>query len=116
MHKICKVETAVDTLGNNALHYASWGGRLLIVKILIENRQFDPLVKNEEGLSAIQFATAGKHIDLVRYLAALSSGDLLSESSDSGYNSLHRAAIYNSLETIKLLLSSLSDVNSGWER
>ena len=60
---------------------------------------------NEEGLGAIQFATAGKHVDIVRYLSEISSGSLLSESSGFGFNSLHRAAISGSLETIKLLLS-----------
>ena len=65
-------------------------------------------MKNEEGLSAIQFATAGKHTEIVQYLAALSGGSLLRESSDSGFNSLHRAAIYNSLPTMKLILSALS--------
>ena len=78
------------------------------MKYLIEKNKFDPSIKNEEGLSAIQFATAGKHIEIVQYLASFCSGSLLSESSDSGYNSLHRAAIYNSLPTMKLILSALT--------
>lgn len=41
----------------------------------------------------------------MRYLSEISSGSLLSESSGFGFNSLHRAAISGSLETIKLLLS-----------
>ena len=112
-HAFYQLETAVDIQGNNALHYACWGGRLQIVKTLIEIRHFDPLLRNSEGLSAIQFATAGKHVDLVQYLAHRCSRNLASESSDSGYNSLHRAAIYNSLTTIKLLLLSMSETGEG---
>ena len=103
----------MDALGNNALHYASWGGKLPIVKTLIEKIKFNPSLKNEEGLSAIQFATAGKHIEIVHYLSELDSGNLLIESSDSGYNSLHRAAIYNSLDTIKLILSSIKPTSQS---
>lgn len=82
------------------------------MRTLIEKKRFDPSLKNEEGLTAIQFATAGKHIETVHYLSELNAGVLLEESSDSGYNSLHRAAIYNSLDTIKLILSTLNKSSS----
>jgi ankyrin repeat protein len=106
---ILKIAPAVDTLGNNALHYACWGGNFLIVKSLIEENIIDPSIKNAEGLTAIQFAIAGKHIEIVQYLSKLSSGRLAAETTDSGLTGLHRAAIYGSLETIKLLLSANSE-------
>lgn len=77
-----------------------------IVKLLIEENIIDPSTKNSEGLTAIQFAIAGKHIEIVQYLSKLSSGSLAAETTDSGLTGLHRAAIYGSLETIKLLLSA----------
>lgn len=110
MHKIAPT---VDALGNNALHYACWGGNFCIVKSLVEENIIDPSIKNAEGLTAIQFAIAGKHIGIVQYLSKLNSGCLAGDTSDSGLSSLHRAAIYGSLETIKLLLSTSSETSDS---
>ena len=107
------MKLAKDNTQNNALHYASWGGHLNIVKYLIDQCSYDPTTTNAEGLSALQFATAGNHIEIVQYLtnklddqqvAALSGA-----CSESGYNSLHRAALCGSLEALKLLLPCTTD-------
>mmetsp|Transcript_1052 Transcript_1052/g.1172 ORF Transcript_1052/g.1172 Transcript_1052/m.1172 type:complete len:368 (+) Transcript_1052:177-1280(+) len=100
-----ELTSVVDASGNNALHYACWGGHFELAKYLIEKKQFDPSVKNVEGLNAIQFAAAGKHLMIVQYLTKF-EGNLAVELSDSGYNSLHRAAISGSFETVKFLLLS----------
>lgn len=75
------------------------------MKYLIEGNHFDPVTKNGEGLGAMQFAAAGKHVEIVDFLLKYNPNQVTNEISDSGYNSLHRAAISGSLDTIKLLLS-----------
>ena len=76
------------------------------MEYLIEENRFDPAVKNGEGIGAMQFAAAGKHVDIVDYLLQCNPNQVISEISHSGFNSLHRAAISGSLDTIKLLLST----------
>lgn len=111
---ITKVGT--DTAGNNALHYAAWGGHLKIVQYLVNQCSCDVSATNNEGLSAMQFATAGNHVELVKYLTEIAAGadkqDLIAACSESGYNSLHRAAMCGSLDALKLLLSSSSSTPS----
>ena len=75
------------------------------MKYLIEENRFDPAAKNDEGLGALQFAAAGKHVEIVDFLLKCNPNQVINEISDSGFNSLHRAAISGSLDTIKLLLS-----------
>ena len=75
------------------------------MKYLIEGDHFDPATKNREGLGAMQFAAAGKHVEIVDFLLKYDPNQVINEISDSGLNSLHRAAISGSLDTIKLLLS-----------
>ena len=102
------MKLARDNTKNNALHYASWGGHLNIVKYLIDQCAYDPSMTNAEGLSALQFATAGNHIEVIQYLTNKLDfnevAELSGACSESGYNSLHRAALCGSLEALKLLL------------
>ena len=102
------MKQARDNTQNNALHYASWGGHLNIVKYLIDQCAYDPTTTNAEGLSALQFATAGNHIEVVQYLTnkldVNQVAELSGACSESGYNSLHRAALCGSLDALKLLL------------
>jgi ankyrin repeat protein len=45
-----QLTSVIDASGNNALHYACWGGHFELAKNLIEKKQFDPSVKNVEGI------------------------------------------------------------------
>lgn len=82
------------------------------MKYLLEENHFDPTAKNGEGLGAMQFAAAGKHVDIVNFLLKYNPNQVVDEISDSGFNSLHRAAISGSLDTIKLLLSAKGSQDS----
>lgn len=99
------VPDPVDGKGNAAIHYAAWGGSLECTKYLVEDCQMNPLIKNTEGVTPIHFAVAGNFVDIVAYLSKFSvaSTDGFSESSE-GFNALHRAAMYGSLNSLQLLL------------
>ena len=99
-----------DMVGNNALHYACWGGHLEIVIFLIEKMEIDANTKNFEGMTPLQFATAANHLEVVQYLTSRSGGLLTMEVSSFGYNSLHRAAMYGSINTLKVILRESQNV------
>jgi ankyrin repeat protein len=99
-----------DANDNTAIHYAAWGGHLSVLKFLVEVMECDPSARNNEGLTPLQFAAAGNYSEIVSYLSIVLAGDSLStESSSSGLNALHRAAIYGALDTVTLLLATTSD-------
>lgn len=87
----------VDTAGNSCLHYSAWGGRLDVTKYLIETCGIAcKKCLNNEGLSPLQFAAAGNHVDILEYLTSLDEElSLLHVSScgDLGYFPLHRACV-----------------------
>lgn len=70
----------LDTAGNNLLHVASYGGRLPIVKVLIE-RGVSPLARNNQGWTAIDYARIAGHREIVDILSA--GGDTASDASDT---------------------------------
>jgi ankyrin repeat protein len=97
---------ASDEVGNNALHFASWGGNLNVYRYLVEEMNYYQVSTNAEGMYPIHFAAAGNHVDILEYLILLSEENTKSAvaCTSSGYNSLHRAAMYGSVEAVKLLL------------
>ena len=113
----------VDSVGNTALHYCCFGGNIKCAQYLIESCGANYNMKNKEGMLPIQFAVAGDHVELVSYLHKLMNNnnnnkkdDLDDEKkedkqqqedddkSESGINSLHRAAMHGSLKTLKMLI------------
>lgn len=107
---------AQDSAGNTALHHCCFGGSVACAQYLVDECGADYLLKNKEGMLPIQFAVAGNHTELVSYLhklppitttttstsnANINSSD---DASESGINSLHRAAMHGSLETLKMLI------------
>lgn len=126
--RICNENDERDILGNTSVHYAAWGGHLPCVQYLIEVCGSSPNTKNHEGILPMQFASAGNHTEIVKYMMDLSikpnttatnsavqssSNDrvqdcnvLSGDESNSGVTSIHRAASYNALDTLKLIVSS----------
>ena len=94
-----------DSVGNTALHYASWQGHLECCRLLIENMA-DPLLKNKDGMPPVHFAAAGNHISVVDYLLSLEStgGTDPEITGPGGLNNLHRACMHGSLETVRMLI------------
>lgn len=103
-----------DRDGNTVLHYACWGGHLDVVSMLLEAFPDDPIVsvdrRNNEGMTAMQFASAGNHVEISKLLFshARQTGkeDPAKQRSETGYTPIHKACQYGSMDTIKLLLDS----------
>jgi ankyrin repeat protein len=121
------IHEQLDAIGNSLLHYSVWGGSLRCTTYLIESCGFNCNCLNHDKLTPLQMASAGNYHEIVSYLLPRSTntaahGDMDSvatltanveeeEVSIGGLNSLHRAAIYGSLDVIKLLISSSSSSN-----
>jgi ankyrin repeat protein len=107
---------SVDSQGNTLLHYACWGGSLDCAKYLAQRYPSTVNAKNSQDMLPIQFASAGNHFEIVKYFSnyALENGnELVEDSSTTGMNSLHRAAMYGSLETVvTLLVNNIIPANS----
>jgi ankyrin repeat protein len=102
----------IDPLGNNILHYASWGGQLDCIKYCVEERQMNPLEPNKEGMSAVQFTSAGNHVDCLLFLEQFiqSKGDLNNISpaiSETGLTSFHRACLHGAVNIVVHLLEQI---------
>lgn len=102
--------SVVDVNGNTALHYAAWGGHIMCVTALINEYHADPSMTNKDRMMPVQMATAGNHIEVVTFLLQRSGNDV----SSSGMSSLHRAAMYGSLDVLRHLIEN--DVASLTER
>jgi len=111
------LENAVDDAGNSAMHYASWGGQLKVIQYLLsscfrDNEAAAMSRINNEGMTCLQLAAAGNHVDIVQYLSTTSSHSMQAVS-DSGHNALHRATMHHALGSIKLLLEQgAQDINA----
>jgi ankyrin repeat protein len=93
-----------NAAGNSALHYGVWNGHEECSKYLVENCNADPMLKNKDGMTAIQFASAANHASLVDYLSSFGS-DAIDSMSASGLNNLHRACMHGALDTVVALVS-----------
>ena len=105
-------EEPVDQNGNTALHYAAWGGSLECVQYLVEvcGKRCD--VVNHDSILPLQFAAAGNFTAIVQFLAGRSAASDKEDCSISGLSTLHRAAAYGSLDTMRILLEQQSyDLN-----
>ena len=116
----------VDQNGNSAVHYASWGGHLSVLSFLLETFPGDAVIatdkRNDEGMTPIQFASAGNFVDIVSFLSSSSSGSASgsgggeggadsssnddddggdnSDRSDAGNTPFHKACQYGALDTV----------------
>lgn len=94
----------VDHAGNTILHYAAWGGSAACTSWLMAAGHGDPALKNSDGMLPLQFAAAGNYCEVIELLLAHSSCE--AESSASGLNALHRAALHGSTAIVKVLVTS----------
>jgi ankyrin repeat protein len=106
----------IDASGNTALHYAAWGGSNICTKFLLEHCHSDAWQTNNETMTPLQFAVVKNKLEIVKYLSNMmmknkgfTLQDIAAETSITGYNSIHRAAMYGSLDTIKYLLDKDND-------
>jgi ankyrin repeat protein len=92
--KGCSV-TAVDCFkGSSALHWASRGGSLEVVKWLIKAGS-DPNGCNHDGRSPVYFAADGCHAEVVEYLASSCGAQVNAHDRVDGQTPLHRYALYS---------------------
>jgi ankyrin repeat protein len=100
---------AVDLQGNSSLHYAAWAGSLDCVQFLVNNCAENMEIifqRNNEGLTPLQYAVAGNHVEVTSYLSSFTSEQGEQYESNAGLTSIHRAAMYGSIESLKLLLDA----------
>ena len=105
----------VDIIGNSLLHYSVWGGSLRCTSYLVETCGLKCTCLNYDKLTPLQMASAGNHHEIVSYLILHTTQNTsddtaptaaaTEEVSIGGLNSLHRAAIYGSIDVLKLLIS-----------
>ena len=93
-----------NTAGNSALHYGVWNGHEDCCKYLVDNYNANPMLKNKDGMTPIQFAAAANHAGLVGYLSSFGS-EAVSSVSASGLNNLHRACMHGAFDTVVALVS-----------
>jgi ankyrin repeat protein len=63
-----------DEEGNDVLMRATIGGNEDIVKLLLDQRKYDPNVPNCEGLTALHIASAAKHWQILKLLHTKGAG------------------------------------------
>ena len=112
---ILPIISTVDKSGNTALHYACWGGHGECVEFLVRGLGCDLLATNTEGMDALQFASAGNHVDCMKKILLLQSESVpaapgaeglgVGGRSSSGMGPVHRAAMHGSVEVLQLLLA-----------
>ena len=91
--------------GDSALHLAAWGGHFDVAHYLVQSMRCSPECRNKEGMKPVHFAVAGNHLNITEYLIDVDPNFSSSESTTSfGFNCLHRAAIYGSLEVLRRII------------
>lgn len=105
-------EEAVDRNGNTALHYAAWGGSLSCLQFLVEVCGKNANVLNHDSVPPMQFAAAGNHADIVQYLMQHQPSDVAKKDKEdcsiTGMTTLHRAAAYGAVDTVRMILAQKS--------
>ena len=110
------IQTATDKSGNTALHYAAWGGHTACVTYLVQECGCDITCTNTEGMDALHFASAGNHVNCIKEILLLTN-DVSSSGggggaecrTTAGFGPLHRAAMYGSIDVIRLLIAHYED-------
>jgi ankyrin repeat protein len=110
--EILEINDEKDSNGNSLLHFSTWGGSLECTKYIVENYKTAVVnCKNNEGMTPMQFASAGNHAEVISYLMSLDAMLLNDDVSISGLTCLHRSAIHGSLATMILLTSPSTKSN-----
>ena len=107
--KIVKYINSQNDQGITALHYASYKGRVKIIKKLIELGA-DIKITNKKGLNVLHFAAQGNQPNSLAYFKEKFNEDL--DSLDSIYSTpLHWACYTNSIRAIDYLLCNNIELN-----
>ncbi|KAI3848017.1 hypothetical protein MKX03_001129, partial [Papaver bracteatum] len=96
--------TQNDELGRRAIHMAAFGGRVNILKYLIEEIKVNIDVKAACGETPLGYASVAGHLAVVQYLLEMGANpEILDDDSNKG--PLHLVAIKGYKDIIPLLLS-----------
>ncbi|XP_026428760.1 26S proteasome non-ATPase regulatory subunit 10-like [Papaver somniferum] len=107
------VKNVKNVNGAGAIHCAARGGKLNVLKYLIEELGLDVNTKDERGGSPLLQATLGGNMNTVEYLLVKGADP---ETSDTkGYMPLHAAAEKGYTEIVTKLLSRGVNVNAASE-
>ena len=99
--------TATDSLGNNALMWASRNGREAVVGLLLRE-DMDVAAKNLDRVTALYLAADNGHEEVVRIL--LDHGASVDITDKVGWTPLHRAAYHGHTAVISILLDHGSNI------
>lgn len=103
----------IDNDGNTVMHYACWGGRIECVRFLDEIGKYTYTKKNNDSILPIQFAVAGNHTEVVRYLLQRQQVDDTADGSATGITTIHRACSHGALQSLQVILEYLQEVESS---
>ncbi|KAI9763363.1 MAG: hypothetical protein M1840_000555 [Geoglossum simile] len=101
--------TATDSLGNDALMWASRNGHTAVVRFLL-SKGADLAAKNLNGITALYFAAENGHKAVVQLLAE--RGASIEIKNRVGWTALHRAAHHGHTGVITALLSHNADIEA----
>jgi ankyrin repeat protein len=102
----------IDNEGNTVMHYACWGGRIECVLFLVERGKYTSTLKNNDSVLPIQFAVAGNHTEVVRYLLQRQQVDDTSDGSATGITTIHRACSHGALQSLQVIIDYLQQADS----
>ncbi|KAG6721307.1 hypothetical protein I3842_03G107600 [Carya illinoinensis] len=106
-----KLAEKVDSLGRTALHLACAEGHTQVVKAILLQAQADIcLVPDQEERIPLHLAAMRGHIDVIKELLTAQPQSIFLVNLD-GYNILHLCVQYNSLDALKLLVDSSTNVD-----
>ena len=105
--------------GSTPLHVAAEKGSLEVLKILIQNNNFNINAKDVDGKTPLILAVTNGHIEIVEHLLNNSNCNLQANEHNNGWNALHFCISNGNLEIVKLLLQKNISVDrkgfkNGW--
>ena len=86
------------------LHLAAFGGKLDIVKYLIQKRGFDPVIKDRLDMTPLHSACASGQLKVVKFLVNECEADVSSCNNRYKESPLDTAAKYGQFEIVKYLI------------
>ncbi|KAI3886917.1 hypothetical protein MKX03_033295, partial [Papaver bracteatum] len=97
------LENTKDGRGKRAIHYAAIGGKLNVLKYLIQDMKIDIHVKDNSGITSLSEAAVEGHLAAVEYLLEMGANPEILDHSNC--TSLHHVALKGHGDAIPLLLS-----------
>ncbi|KAI3894355.1 hypothetical protein MKX03_001746, partial [Papaver bracteatum] len=103
------VENTKNEDGRRVIHFAATGGKINILKYLIEDMRLDVDVKDGRGETPLSRAAIEGRLAAVEYLLEMGANPEIPD--DSNISPLHHAAMKGHKDVIPLLLSKGIDVD-----